>query len=166
MPSPHLKPLFLAVTTTLSLLLAGLPTAVAQKTGTWMPAPTCKDLVWSAQLVKGDPDIQEFCQGVYVKGDTLYAKLRIELTRIRGNRLSFRAIHPNGRQGQQRSITVKTGWRIKLDGEELRATDLQPGQQLSVYIPEDRFALTLDDGSLDGNEEMISIDNPDVQEPQ
>ncbi|MFK7828291.1 MAG: hypothetical protein AB8B57_00805 [Congregibacter sp.] len=127
-------------------------------------APTCADLVWSARFMAANPQISTYCRGVYVKNKEFFAKVSIELTRVRGNRLTFRPVHPDGHMGSTRSIEVSTAWRVNLDGESVRASELLPGQQLSVYIPEDRFALALDDGSFDGDEEMISIEEAEVVE--
>jgi hypothetical protein len=104
-------------------------------------APTCDELAWSAQLLEANPDIREACLGVYVKGDTYYAKIRIEVTRASAGRLSFRPILRDGSKGAARSLTVSGDWRANIDGQSLRVGQLQPGQRLSVYVPEDRFAL-------------------------
>ncbi|WOJ92102.1 hypothetical protein R0135_09915 [Congregibacter variabilis] len=121
-------------------------------------APTCDDLVWSAQVLAANPDIALSCQGVYARNNELYAKVTIELTRVRGNRLTFRPQHTDGSQGTRRSITVSSSWRADINGRKYRASELLPGQELSVYIPEDRFALAVHDGAFDGDEELISIE--------
>lgn len=125
-------------------------------------APTCDDLVWSAQVLSANPDMALSCQGVYARNDELYAKVTIELTRVRGNRLTFRPQHTDGTQGAQRSITVPNSWRANIEGRTYRAGELLPGQELNVYIPEDRFALAVDDGAFDGDEELISIEEATV----
>ncbi|MEE4279391.1 MAG: hypothetical protein V2I82_13065 [Halieaceae bacterium] len=130
-------------------------------------APTCDDLVWSAMVLAANPDIREACQGVYQRGDELYARVEIELTRVRGNRLSFRPQHTDGSEGKPRSITVPGTWRARIDGREYRARDLLPGQRLSVYIPEDRFALALADElrageARDAEIELIAIEEAEV----
>ncbi|EAQ96725.1 hypothetical protein [Congregibacter litoralis] len=125
-------------------------------------APGCDDLVWSAQVLAANPDIALSCQGVYARNDELYAKVIIELTRVRGNRLSFRPRHTDGSQGAQRSITVDSSWRANIQGRDYRASELLPGQELSVYIPEDRFALAVDDGAFDGDETLINIEEATV----
>lgn len=122
------------------------------------PAPTCDDLVWSAQVLAANPDIKLSCQGVYARNNELYAKVTIELTRVRGNKLTFRPKHTDGSQGTRRSITVGSSWRADIDGRKYRASELLPGQELSVYIPEDRFALAVHDGAFDGDEELINIE--------
>lgn len=126
------------------------------------PAPTCDDLVWSAQVLAANPDIAMSCQGVYARNGELYAKVTIELTRVRGNRLTFRPQHTDGSKGAQRSINVSSSWRADIEGRKYRAGELLPGQELSVYMPEDRFALAVHDGAFDGDEELITIEEAAV----
>ena len=123
-------------------------------------APTCADLVWAAQVLAANPDIAESCQGVYERRGTLYAKVNIELTRVRGNRLTFRPQHTDGSMGSPRSIAVPNSWRATIAGTDYRARDLLPGQELTVYIPEDRFALAVADEMLaeDAELELIGIE--------
>jgi len=143
----------LALVTTLSVAMT-----VAAPTRT--PAPGCDDLVWSAQVLAVNPDIRESCQGVYVRNDTFYAKVSIQLTKVRGDRLSFRPQLRDGTLGKLRSIRVDSKWRAAIDGRSYRAGELQPGQVLSVYVPEDRFALAVHDGEFDGDEALIDIETP------
>ncbi|MEO1078606.1 MAG: hypothetical protein AAFY29_03555 [Pseudomonadota bacterium] len=117
-------------------------------------APTCDDLVWSAQVLAENPDIRKSCQGVYQRGDDLFAKVTIEVTRVSGNRLGFRPQHLDGSMGKPRSISVPSTWRARLDGQEYRARDLMPGQRLNVYVPEDRFALAMENEKLMSDEEL------------
>ncbi|EED31629.1 LPXTG-motif cell wall anchor domain protein [gamma proteobacterium NOR5-3] len=138
----------------------GAAIAIAMSAQSWAQdaAPGCDDLVWSAQVLAANPDIALSCKGVYVRNNQLYAKVTIELTRVRGNRITFRPEHTDGSQGARRSIRVSNSWRADIDGREYRAAELSPGQKLSVYIPEDRFALAVDDGDFDGDEELIRIE--------
>ncbi len=131
-------------------------------------APTCDDLVWSAQVLAENPDIRESCQGVYQRGDDLFAKVTIQVTRVSGNRLGFRPQHLDGSLGKPRSITVPSTWRARLDGQEYRARDLMPGQRLNVYVPEDRFALAMENDKLTWDEELqlFEIENATVEKPE
>ena len=131
-------------------------------------APTCDDLVWSAQVLAENPDIRESCQGVYQRGDDLFAKVTIQVTRVSGNRLGFRALHLDGSLGKPRSISVPSTWRARLDGQEYRARDLMPGQRLYVYVPEDRFALAMENDKLTWDEELelFEIENATVVKPE
>ena len=53
--------------------------------------PTCADLNWSAEVLAANPDIGKTCEAVYEKDGKLYAKARIEVVRVRGNRMTFQS---------------------------------------------------------------------------
>jgi hypothetical protein len=141
------------------LIAAAAATALSQGTVAQDTAPGCEDLVWSAQLLATNPDIGLSCRGVYQRNSELFAKVRIELTSVRGNRLTFRPEHIDGSMGPPRSITVSSSFRADIEGRKYRVRELNPGQRLDVYIPEDRFALTIHDGAFDGDEEMLMIED-------
>ncbi|KGE02793.1 hypothetical protein [Pseudohaliea rubra] len=109
-------------------------------------APTCDDLVWSAAALAANPDVARLCQGVYVKGDTYYAKATMRVSQINGNRITFLPHYRDGGLGKARSVNVPTGWRVAIDGEELGVRDLVKGQELTVFLPQDRFAIAVGDG--------------------
>ena len=106
-------------------------------------AVECADLNWSAEVLAANPDIAFACQGVYEKDGILYAKASIEVVRVTGNRLRFRTLLTNGTKGSPRTVTLDSKWMVNLSGKEYRLMDLVEGQQLNIYLPEDRFALTV-----------------------
>jgi len=106
-------------------------------------AVECADLKWSAEVLAANPDIASACQGVYEKDGVLYAKATIEVIRVSGNTLRFRTLLTDGRLGERRSVSLDSHWRVSLDGREYRLSDLSQGQRLNIYLPEDRFALTV-----------------------
>ena len=104
---------------------------------------TCADLNWAAEVLAMNPDIAESCQAVYEKNGELYAKATIEVVRVRGNRMTFRPLHTDGTMGDSRSVQLDSAWRAEIAGRSYRASDLMRGQQLNVYLPQDRFALAV-----------------------
>jgi hypothetical protein len=143
-------------------ILASLALTLGMPSLAQNPSPLCDDLVWSAQVLAANPDIGKSCQGVYERNNELFAKVKIEVIRVRGNRITFRPEHTDGTTGAPRTITVGQSWRADIAGRKYRASELLPGQELSVYIPEDRFALALDDGAFDGDEELYDIEEATV----
>jgi hypothetical protein len=125
--------------------------AMAQEEST----PTCADLNWSAQVLAANPDIAKTCQAVYEKDGKLYAKASSEVVRVRGNRMTFRTLHTDGGKGDSRSIQLDNSWRAEIGGRQYRASDLMRGQQLNVYLPEDRFVLSVEDA--DGPDDMDAL---------
>jgi hypothetical protein len=111
---------------------------------------TCADLNWSAEVLAKNPDIAAMCQTVYEKDGNLYAKTSVEVVRVRGNIMTFRPLHVDGTKGDSRSVTLDSSWRAQIAGRNYRASDLSRGQELDVYLPEDRFALA-----------VVDVDGPD-----
>ena len=131
--------------------------------------PECEDLNWSAQVIAANPDISRTCLGVYMRNNKFFAKSQIEIVRVSGNSLTFRPLRRDGSLGKPRRVTVPMTWRAQIDGVSYRAADLFAGQRLNVYIPEDRFALTIHGGSVgDGEEgqgELLNIEEAEVGKP-
>lgn len=123
--------------------------------------PGCDELTWSAELLEANPDIRESCLGVYVRNNKYYARSQIELVRVNPGSLRFRPVHRDGKLGPPRRISVPSDWRANIGGKDYRVTELTPGQRLSVYIPEDRFAIAIHDGDFDGDAGLMEIDSTD-----
>src|SRR5210317_2276505 len=124
---------------------------------------TCADLNWSAEVLAINPDIAAMCQTVYEKDGKLFAKTSIEVVRVRGNTMTFRPKHTDGTLGDSRSVTLDPSWRANIGGRQYRASDLSRGQNLNVYLPEDRFALAFeDDDGLDDSDMMHDIEDATV----
>ena len=120
---------------------------------------SCADLNWSAEVLAANPDIAQMCRTVYEKDGRLFAKTSVEVVRVRGNTMTFRPLHTDGTKGDSRSVTLDSGWRANIAGREYRASDLMRGQNLNVYLPEDRFALAVeDDDGIDDADIMVIED--------
>jgi len=124
----------------LALLLA---LAAAPAPAQTSRAPTCDDLAWSAAALAANPDVGLLCQGVYVKGNTHYAKATIRITRVDGQRVTFVPYRRDGSLGKARNVALTHDWKVVINGEELTAKNLVKGQELTVFIPQDRFAISL-----------------------
>ncbi len=126
---------------------------------------TCADLNWAAEVLAANPDIAESCQAVFEKAGTLYAKTTVEVVRVRGNRMTFRPLHTDGTMGDSRSVKLDSAWRAEIGGRSYRASDLMRGQQLNVYIPEDRFAMAIHDADGPDEADLIVIEEEVVEMP-
>ena len=129
------------------LVLALLAPATMAQYDIQTRLPTCATLNWSEAVHRSYPDIDEICQGVYVRDDVLYARAEVEVLRVSGNRLTLRTLHTDGSRGHQTSMRVGPNWRAQIDGRAYRVGELVGGQRLTVYIPQDRFAFALDGAS-------------------
>jgi hypothetical protein len=143
------KKMVIAVGMALSLSAGHIMAQDANSTGKVQSTTvTCADLNWSAEVLAANPDVAAMCQTVYEKDGKLFAKTSIEVVRVRGNTMTFRPLHVDGTKGDSRSVTLDSSWRAKIAGREYRASDLMRGQELNVYLPEDRFALAIEDSEV------------------
>mgnify|MGYP001815961335 CR=1 FL=1 len=128
---------------------------------------TCADLNWAAEVLANNPDIAQTCHAVYEKDGKLYAQGKVEVVRVRGNTMTFRPIHADGSRGDSRSVTLPSDWRANIAGRQYRASDLMRGQELNVYLPEDRFALAVADDTSEGlgTETVVLIEEETVEMP-
>jgi len=126
---------------------------------------TCADLNWSAEVLAANPDIGKTCSAVWEKNGKLFAKVPIEVVRVRGNRMTFRPVHTDGSMGDSRSIQLDSAWRANIGGRQYRASDLMRGQNLNVYIPEDRFALVVEDEDGPDEADLVVIEEEVVEMP-
>lgn len=128
-------------------------------------AVSCADLNWSAQALSMNPDIARICTGVYEKDGRLFAKGTIEVLRVRGNRMTFRPLYADGGKGESRSVQLDPSWRAEIGGRKYRASELSRGQELNVYLPEDRFALAVADADGPDEMELVAIEEEVVEMP-
>ena len=160
------KKLVLAMGMALSLSAGQAFAQNASSEGMDIGTPTsCADLNWSAEVLAANPDIAMSCQAVYEKDGELFAKASIEIIRVRGNRMTFRTMHTDGSKGDSRSVVLDPSWRAEIGGRTYRASDLMRGQQLNVYIPQDRFALAVEDSDGVDTADVVVIEEEVVEMP-
>lgn len=128
--------------------------------------PTCETLQWSPAVHRSYPDIGQICRGIYARDGTLYAQAEVDVVRVTGNRMTLRTVHVDGSQGHETTVRVGPKWRAVIDGKALRAGELIAGQRLTVYIPQNRFALTAEGGQgMAEGLEPGSGENPGAGQP-
>ena len=100
---------------------------------------TCADIEFTPDLRSRYPDIQDACRDVVEVDGKRYAKVTIELVRTRNNRATFRFLETDGDRGPTQTIELDSSWRANINGRRYRLRELGAGQQLSIYLPADRW---------------------------
>jgi hypothetical protein len=116
---------------------------------------SCSDIEWSSVVTDQYPSIADACDAVVMKNDKMFARIEVEVMRVRGRTLTFRIMNNDGSSGGNYSQTVDTSWRAKIGGRSYRPRDLSRGQMLNVYMPGDRWAVIHEDD--DGPDEADAI---------
>lgn len=125
---------------------------------------TCDDISFSGAVLERYPDAANGCWDVVERDGERYAKMKVELMRTSNNRATFRFMHPDGTTGPTKSITVPSDWRARIDGRNYRVRDLGRGQELTVYMPSDRWAahVARDSAIEVANYELADIEDEDA----
>lgn len=120
-----------------ALLLAGASAQAADL--------SCDDIEFSTAVTSEFPSIAGACDAVVVKNGKKYARVEVEVVRARGRTLTFKIMNNDGTSAGSYSTTVDSSWRAQIDGRSYRASELYRGQELNVYLPEDRWAVIAED---------------------
>ncbi|MCZ6831926.1 MAG: hypothetical protein O7F73_20520 [Gammaproteobacteria bacterium] len=118
---------------------------------------SCSDINWSSAVTDEYPNIADACDAVVQKNGKMFARIEVEIQRVRGRTLTFKILHNDGSSSGSYTQTVNTGWRAKIGGRSYRPSDLFRGQQLNVYMPSDRWAVIIEDEEDDGPDETEAV---------
>jgi sortase A len=112
-------------------------------------APSCADLSWQKQILARYPSIAAACQEVVVSNAIAYARFTGELVRVnRDGSVKFDFKDRNGKSlGEPTTLQPADSQRAVMEGRAYRLSELRPGQQLSVYVPEMRLAVATEPGA-------------------
>ena len=132
----------IALLTSALFLSAFSTSALAQdEDGTGL---TCADIEFNADIVARAPNINKACRDVVELDGSKYAKIMIELERVAGSKAWFRIMYPDGTSGSRHTTRVDSDWRATIQGRDYRMSQLASGQELSIYMPSDRWEAHFD----------------------
>ena len=118
---------------------------------------SCSDIEWSSVVTDQYPSIADACDAVLMKNGKMFARIEVEVLRVRGRTLTFRILNNDGSSGGSYSQTVDTSWRAKIGGQSVRPRDLNRGQMLNVYMPGDRWVVIHEDDDGPDEEDAIAL---------
>ena len=136
LPPRTSRPLLLAGAVTLALGAANAD-AQGRIDRSFEPAPnSCADVRWSQSVLDDFPSITDSCRGVEWRDGKSYVKLEatVEENIDAGSKLRV-----DFENGGELTLAPSSGTALYVEGEKTTFADLTEGQELSFYIPEDRF---------------------------
>ena len=102
-------------------------------------ALTCDEVVFTEEITSKFADAHNACIEVVERDGQSFVKMNVEFLSSSGGRLTFRFKNKDGSFGPTHSVSPGSDWRANIAGRSLRARDLTRGQELSVYLPSDRW---------------------------
>ena len=108
---------------------------------------TCDDISFGSEITSRYADVAAGCWDVVELDGERYAKMKVEVIQTRGRTGTFRFKHPDGSYGPTQSTTVDADWRAEIGGQTYSMRQLNPGQEVNVYFPSDRWEVNIGDTS-------------------
>jgi hypothetical protein len=96
----------------------------------------CPGIQWSAEALKAYPNIAKACQAVEERNGKTYVKFAgtVERNINRGEQLKI-----NFRDGDTLTLSPPANTTLYVNGKETPVANLQRGDSLQFYVPEDEF---------------------------
>jgi hypothetical protein len=145
-------PIRLAVT---AVALACASTAGAQQADTRtlakpaVDAASCTEIDWQEQILARYPNIAAACQEVVVSNDARFARFDGELVQVNRDgsvKIDFKD-RDGDSLGKPTTLQLAPNQRALIEGRYYRFSELMPGQQLNLYIPEAGVAVATELGA-------------------
>ena len=116
-------------------------------------APGCSEIEFTDEVLMKYPRAQEFCHEVAARDGKLYAHFVLEYERTSGGAVYATPKRPDGSSAEDAvAFTPPEGGRVKIDGRQYRYNQLSRGQELDVWIPQDRWGFA----ALETEEDLMA----------
>jgi hypothetical protein len=98
---------------------------------------SCDGIRWSEAALKEYPNIASACQAVEERNGKTYVKFQGKVDRNinRGKQVAV-----NFKDGSTLTLSPPENMQVYVDGRKTSVANLQRGDELNFYVPEDRFA--------------------------
>lgn len=103
----------------------------------------CAAVKFSDEVLARFPRAPEACLDVISRDGQDYAVFNAQLVEVRGNTMRVRFHLPDGSLGPTQTITPPNDFRVLIDGEPRRVSELAPNQDLKAYVEVARPVMAL-----------------------
>lgn len=104
---------------------------------------SCDQVTWSEQALDYYPHIASACREVMERDGKYFVRFQGEVEHVRDR---GRAITINFKEGDRLTLSPPENLSIFIDGRQISAANLRPGDQLNFYIPQDQLVATFFEG--------------------
>lgn len=103
----------------------------------------CEDVKWTPQTLARYPHIVAACQRVVQRNDKYFV---VFSGIVHSVHRYGRALSVDFDNGDEVTLNPPAGMKFDIGGTMTRPRDIQPGQQLTFYVPQDRFVAEVPEG--------------------
>lgn len=158
---------YIAIGVLLALSYASANAATETESAFTATGNTCADITWKASVLERFPNIGVVCQAVVERDGKMYAQFKGTVSRRFSNTLYIRFEGGEKAPGGNRSVKIQPSADLtfRVGSRTYKVRDAAPGQDLTIYIPGDRFVVNLGDDIAPAEETEIVEIVPVSEEP-
>jgi hypothetical protein len=125
-----------------AVVLAAGVTAAAQSVEKSFTASgaSCNQILWSREALAKYPNLTLACREVLQKDGKTYVKFEGTVQRVKD---AGKTLLVSFKGADTYTLHPKEGLMVNIGGKQTAMKDLQPGDTLTLFVPEDRLALDL-----------------------
>ncbi|HZF16382.1 MAG TPA: LPXTG cell wall anchor domain-containing protein [Steroidobacteraceae bacterium] len=125
-----------------AVVLAASVTAVAQSVEKSFTASgtSCNQIIWSREALAKYPNLTLACREVLQKNGKSYVKFEGTVQRVKDG---GKTLLVNFKGADTYTLHPPEGMTVNIGGKQTAMKDLQPGDTVTFFVPEDRLALDL-----------------------
>ena len=97
-----------------------------------------KDIVFSQEFLKMYPSAGAACKEVVEKDGTKWARFDANVVSVNGNQVTADFLSTYEHKLSTVTFEVAKDAKVQMNGKEIKATELMPGDSLSFWVPESR----------------------------
>jgi hypothetical protein len=161
---------YAALAVVLSVLSIGLGASAADTPSFTGTGNTCGDITWQPGVLTRFPNIGAVCQGIVERDGKLYARFDGVVQRRSGSALYIRFLGGEKVPGGDHAVLIDPpeDMVIQTSKGKFRVRDAQRGQDLTIFIPSDRFVVNVGEEIAAAEQtpikEVVSMTEPAPEE--
>jgi hypothetical protein len=104
---------------------------------------SCGDLNFTGPIAREFPQVRNACLDVVERDGQPFAHAKARIRSVRGGTVEAELKMPDGTYSDPITVTPDPSARVRIEGRNYRWRDLSRGQELDVWVPQDRWELVV-----------------------
>jgi len=146
----------------LALPLACLADTEADTQGEQPKLSCIKDFTFSHEFLARHPNAGAACREVAMKGGVKWVRFEAEITKVANHQVTANFIDSYNNSVATVTFQASPDARLEVNGTQTPYGKLKPGDQLTVWMPENKVGYYAEPGKLD-NERLTLVSDDSAQ---
>lgn len=109
----------------------------------------CGDIQFTGDIASRFPNARDACLEIVERDGRPYAHFEARIVRVRGEEITAEFKRPDGTYGTPVAFVPAADARVRIQGRSYRYRELSRGQELSLYLPPDRWEIAVTSADTD-----------------